>query len=147
MPGPVRWLPGALLVLSASASLLSPASVPRLGNLLDGLESAIARSRGIKCPFFRRRAGDALEAAVAVAQFVGARHKSLEVPLMPRGDTGAKTPGLALAAMQARVPVHSAARRGWAPPPRRLPGIPVECRDWYMIGCRGLITWRYRHRR
>ena len=77
MPGPVRWLPGALLVLSASASLLSPASVPRLGNLLDGLESAIARSRGIKCPFFRRRAGDALEAAVVVAQFVGARHKSL----------------------------------------------------------------------
>lgn len=98
------------MVPSASASLLNPASVPRLGNLLDGLENAIARSRGIKCPFFRRRAGDALEAAVAVAQFVGARHKSLEVPLMPRGDTGAKTPGLALSAVQARVPVHSAAR-------------------------------------
>ena len=114
MPGPVRWLPGALLVLSASASLLSPASVPRLGNLLDGLESAIARSRGIKCPFFRRRAGDALEAAVAVAQFVGARHKSLEVPLMPRGDTGAKTPGLALSAVQARPPVRSL--RSAAPP-------------------------------
>ena len=140
MPGPVRWLPGALLVLSASASLLSPASVPRLGNLLDGLESAIARSRGIKCPFFRRRAGDALEAAVAVAQFVGARHKSLEVPLMPRGDTGAKTPGLALSAVQARAPVRSL--RSAAP---SLPAA-FPC-DWCMIGRRGLTTRRRRHRR
>ena len=104
MPGPVRRMGSLLMLLSASASLLSPAAVPRLGNVLDDLEHALDRSRGIKCPFFRRRAGDALEAAVAVAQFVGARHKSLEVPLMPPASaSGAKTPGLALSAVQELV--------------------------------------------
>jgi len=48
------------------------------------LSSLLSRSRSIPCPFFRRRAGDSLEAALAVAQelaqFLAARHKSLELP-------------------------------------------------------------------
>ena len=48
----------------------------------------------IRCPFFKRRATDALEAALAVGRFILARHKSL-LSLAPRSKGGAKATGLA----------------------------------------------------
>ncbi|EKX34199.1 hypothetical protein GUITHDRAFT_90543 [Guillardia theta CCMP2712] len=44
----------------------------------------------IRCPFWRRRAVDALEAALVVGRFVLARHKSLN--LSPAAETGEKKP-------------------------------------------------------
>ena len=45
---------------------------------MDGL---VEKAREVKCPFWRRRFGDAAESLLAVAQFVAARHKSLELPM------------------------------------------------------------------
>lgn len=71
------------------------------------------RSRGIKCPFFRRRAGDAVEAAAAVFAFVVARHKSLwpepadllPADLLPGGSArdASKQRGLSLEAVMGIV--------------------------------------------
>jgi hypothetical protein len=49
----------------------------------------------IPCPFFKRRATDVLEAALAVGRFVLARHKSLLVFAPRSSKGGAKVTGLA----------------------------------------------------
>ena len=49
----------------------------------------------IPCPFFKRRATDVLEAALAVGRFVLARHKSLLVFAPRSSKGGAKVVGLA----------------------------------------------------
>uniref|UniRef100_A0A7S3AD69 Uncharacterized protein n=1 Tax=Haptolina ericina TaxID=156174 RepID=A0A7S3AD69_9EUKA len=69
------------------------------------LRSLAVRSRSIPCPFFRRRAGDAVEAALVVARFIAARHKSLAVfdAVLPVASMGAKTPGLPLEVLMQMV--------------------------------------------
>jgi len=71
------------------------------------------KSREVRCPFWRTRAYDTLEAIIAVANFVAARHKSiLDRPWLPGSDAslfeplampvpvmGTKTRGLPLAAV------------------------------------------------
>ena len=71
------------------------------------------RSRSVKCPFWRRRTGDAVTSLIAVCEFVGARHKSildrqwlpgseaslfepLALPVQPMGE---KTRGLSVDAV------------------------------------------------
>eukprot|EP00466_Bigelowiella_natans_P010951 jgi/Bigna1/90844/estExt_fgenesh1_pg.C_810014 len=49
----------------------------------------------IRCPFWRRRAVDTLETVLAVARFILARHKRLDV--QPVRTSGSKTYGLAIA--------------------------------------------------
>ena len=56
----------------------------------------------IRCPFFKRRATDVLEAALAVGRFILARHKSL-LSLAPRSKGGAKITGLTAEALLARI--------------------------------------------
>jgi len=41
------------------------------------LSGWMEQSRGVRCPFWRTRASDAIDAAVSVCNFVAARHKSL----------------------------------------------------------------------
>jgi len=57
-----------------------------------------SRGRQIPCPFFRKRAGDAIETIVSVATFIAARHKSLGLPedLLPARPMGTKTCNLPL---------------------------------------------------
>jgi hypothetical protein len=52
----------------------------------------------IRCPFFKRRATDVLEAALAVGRFILARHKSL-LSFAPNSRGGAKMTGLSAAAL------------------------------------------------
>ena len=52
----------------------------------------------IRCPFFKRRATDVLEAALAVGRFILARHKSL-LSFAPNSTGGAKMTGLSAAAL------------------------------------------------
>ena len=52
----------------------------------------------IRCPFFKRRATDVLEAALAVGRFILARHKSL-LRFAPNSKGGAKMTGLSAAAL------------------------------------------------
>eukprot|EP00290_Baffinella_frigidus_P009938 CAMPEP_0180125348 /NCGR_PEP_ID=MMETSP0986-20121125/5141_1 /TAXON_ID=697907 /ORGANISM="non described non described, Strain CCMP2293" /LENGTH=228 /DNA_ID=CAMNT_0022064757 /DNA_START=49 /DNA_END=732 /DNA_ORIENTATION=- len=47
------------------------------------------KNERIRCPFFRRRGTDMLEAALAVGRFVLARHKSLAMPLPYLEDVAA----------------------------------------------------------
>ena len=49
-------------------------AVLRLGNSLDGLYD---KSNSIKCPFFRRRAADAIDNTAILFHFFLIRHKSL----------------------------------------------------------------------
>ena len=58
------------------------------------IERVLEKSRDIRCPFWRRRAADALESLLQVAKFVAARHKSLE--LLPP-ELAAALPGAACA--------------------------------------------------
>jgi len=77
--------------------------------LLLLLGELVARSRRIRCPFWRRRAGDAVGAAVAIADFVAARHKSLELPaglaelLAPAGPQLQKATNLPIEELMTRV--------------------------------------------
>mmetsp|Transcript_11540 Transcript_11540/g.37929 ORF Transcript_11540/g.37929 Transcript_11540/m.37929 type:complete len:256 (-) Transcript_11540:98-865(-) len=48
------------------------------------LRSASAEVEQIRCPFFRRRATDVLEAGDAIVHFLAARHKSLPLPTTTR---------------------------------------------------------------
>jgi len=59
------------------------------------------RSREVPCPFFRRRAGDAIEAALGVLEFVAARHKSLDI--LPHRPMGSKRHGATLEDVMAVV--------------------------------------------
>lgn len=77
---------GHLLNVHASAPPLQLSE--RLGQSLAQL---LVRSRQIRCPFFRRRAGDVIESALAVLDFVVVRHKSLDV--LPARPMGAKREG------------------------------------------------------
>ena len=68
------------------------------------------QARAIRCPFWSRRAGDAVDSLIVVCEFVGARHKSVfDRPWLPGSDAsifeplqlaapamGTKTPGLPL---------------------------------------------------
>ena len=56
----------------------------------------------IRCPFFKRRATDLLEAALAVGRFILARHKSL-LSLAPRSKGGPKATGLSTEALLERI--------------------------------------------
>ena len=58
------------------------------------IERVLEKSRDIRCPFWRRRAADALESLLQVAKFIAARHKSLE--LLPP-ELAAALPGSACA--------------------------------------------------
>ena len=72
----MRELPTSLAVGAAS----SPATPMELWTV-DRLESMYHKTGGIKCPFFRRRASDILDAADMMARFLVVRHKSLDLPL------------------------------------------------------------------
>jgi hypothetical protein len=76
------FLDSSVLDESSSASPLETWCVTRLDTLY-------ARSISIKCPFFRRRAADALDALDMVLRFLIVRHKSLEFlpPLGCRSTT------------------------------------------------------------
>jgi hypothetical protein len=65
------------------------------------LEAQMERAARIRCPFFRRRATDLIEAAGVVLAFLLARHKSLD--FTPPKATGPKTVGLSAAAVMAIV--------------------------------------------
>lgn len=56
---------------------------PTAASVMDWLNTQLSRSRDIRCPFFRRRAGDLIEGAMSVANFVLSRHKSLPLPNSP----------------------------------------------------------------
>jgi len=56
----------------------------------------------IRCPFFKRRATDVLEAALAMGRFILARHKSL-LSLAPRSKGGDKITGLTAEALLDRI--------------------------------------------
>ncbi|KAL3903154.1 MAG: hypothetical protein SGPRY_011791, partial [Prymnesium sp.] len=52
----------------------------------EWLTQLLLRSREIPCPFFRRRAGDAVESALALLHFLISRHKSIDIrPCAPMG--------------------------------------------------------------
>jgi len=80
------WIYNLILILSGlikhinGFSLQTPTSsgvgsaVLRLGNSLDGLYD---KSSSIKCPFFRRRAADAIDNTAMLFNFLLIRHKSL----------------------------------------------------------------------
>eukprot|EP00965_Chrysotila_dentata_P258411 6213209-Pleurochrysis_carterae.AAC.3 len=48
----------------------------------EWLDRQQERARSIRCPFWRRRASDALEPLYAVARFIASRHKSLDLPIV-----------------------------------------------------------------
>ena len=100
------------LVLSSDS-----ASSPRTVSPGSSLGRLNQQSGEIRCPFWRTRAYDALEAALAVANFVAARHKSildrqwlpgsdaslfapLALPVRPMGE---KTRGLSVEEVMAVV--------------------------------------------
>lgn len=71
-----------LLLSPADALTATPQS---LGKFIANLD---ARGRQIPCPFFRRRAGEAVEGLVSVVTFIAARHKSiLDRPWLPTSDS------------------------------------------------------------
>lgn len=72
----MRELPLPLAVGIAS----SPASPLEVWTV-DHLEDMYHKSGKIKCPFFRRRAADLLDAVDMIARFLVVRHKSLDLPL------------------------------------------------------------------
>lgn len=86
-------LPVALGLQLPGRPLTSPGTTPAAavtpaGDYLDRL---LQQSRSIKCPFFRRRAGDLIESGLWVLDFVASRHKSLDV--MPPKPMGLKVCG------------------------------------------------------
>ena len=72
----MRVLPVALAVGVAS----SPATPLEVWTV-DRFENMYHQTGTIKCPFFRRRASDILDAADMIARFLVVRHKSLDLPL------------------------------------------------------------------
>ena len=62
------------------------------------LDELYSRSISIKCPFFRRRAADALDSLEMIVRFLIIRHKSLDLlpPLGCRATTAEKTKNLSL---------------------------------------------------
>lgn len=71
----------ATVASSAGASQLELRTV----NLLEGMYHDTGK---IKCPFFRRRASDILEGFDLIARFLVIRHKSMNLPLGCRVQTG-----------------------------------------------------------
>ena len=97
----MRW--AVLSIWATAGSAVALATTPfSLGKMITSLD---AQSRQIPCPFFRKRAGDAVESLVGVAGFIAARHKSLGLPenLLPPRACGEKTVGLPLHAVMAVV--------------------------------------------
>ena len=108
------WAPAPLLASRSSLSV-GRAHAPRA--VLVDPDSSFGRlneqSSDIRCPFWRTRAYDALESALAVANFVAARHRSiLDRPWLPGSERslfeplslpvtslGPKTTGMALEAV------------------------------------------------
>jgi hypothetical protein len=72
----MRELPTHLAIGAAS----SPATPIEIWTA-DRLESMYHETGAIKCPFFRRRASDILDALDMIARFLVVRHKSLDLPL------------------------------------------------------------------
>lgn len=74
-----------LLVVALATSAASLSTAPlSLGKFITNLD---ARGRKIPCPFFKRRAGDAVEGLVSVITFLTSRHKSiLDRPWRPSSD-------------------------------------------------------------
>lgn len=81
-----------LMLAPSAAGLMTPLSPPpdagrAIAAFVEVSESAVEKSREVKCPFFRRRFGDVAEAVLAVAEFIAARHKSiLDRPWLPGFD-------------------------------------------------------------
>jgi Uncharacterized conserved protein (DUF2358) len=77
--------------LATSASALEMWCVSQLDELYS-------RSLSIKCPFFRRRAADALDSLEMIVRFLIIRHKSLDLlpPLSCRATKAEKTKNLSL---------------------------------------------------
>ena len=118
-----------LAIIAATAYYLAPPAVRSNGKrtapicltLSDppsaqlALHHLLSRSRSIPCPFFRRRAGDSIEAAIGVgdefARFMAARHKSIDLlpadllpaELLPPPPARPKARGLSIAAVMQAV--------------------------------------------
>ena len=90
---------------AAAPRMVAPGANDRFIEALRALNEAQLHSRSIKCPFWRRRAAESLEPLLAIARFVAARHKSLDLlppELLPARPSGPKVVGLSLdAAMHA----------------------------------------------
>lgn len=67
----------------------------------EKLDKLLIQSRQIRCPFFRRRAGDVIESIQVVINFLVSRHKSLDI--MPCRSTGTKNRGQTLDEVMAIV--------------------------------------------
>lgn len=80
----------------AFGSVLTSSATPFEVWLSDQLEDMYSTSLTIKCPFFRRRSADILDALDMVCRFLIIRHKSLDLPLGCRATllTKEKTPHL-----------------------------------------------------
>ena len=79
--------PSLFSTLQSSATLQSP------DPLNDYLSAQLLRSRTIKCPFFRRRAGDLVESGQWIMDFLASRHKSLaldSLAVLPPRSMGSK---------------------------------------------------------
>ena len=80
----------------AFGSVLTASATPLEVWLAEHLEDWYSTSLTIKCPFFRRRAADALDSLDMMCRFLLIRHKSLDLPLGCRATikTKEKTPDL-----------------------------------------------------
>ena len=58
-------------------SAVPPPPLPAAQAIQSTLGEWLERSRGIRCPFWRTRATDAVDALLTCAEFVAARHKSI----------------------------------------------------------------------
>jgi len=85
---------GAIAEVHATATL-------GVEEVYDRLDSLLSSSRGIRCPFWRRRAGDVIDGARGMVDFVVSRHKSLDV--LPARPMGTKLRGAALVDVMAIV--------------------------------------------
>jgi len=150
-----RLLPACCLwTLSMSFALVTtPVGLGRA--IANGITTLDARGRQIPCPFFRKRAGDAVEALVSVCSFIAARHKSLDLgfdELLPPRPVGTKTCHLPVEVVMARIERDIAERQYYVS--GRLsqelyddgcffdgpdPDMPVRSLARYMDALRGLF--------
>jgi hypothetical protein len=108
-PRPVGTPPAARPLISARA-VASHGTSP-LADAVLWLNRVQQRARGVKCPFWRRRFGDVIDGGFTIARFVGARHKSWELPaeiaalaqLRAAASGPPKQRGLSVAELQAIV--------------------------------------------
>mmetsp|Transcript_16050 Transcript_16050/g.50312 ORF Transcript_16050/g.50312 Transcript_16050/m.50312 type:complete len:263 (-) Transcript_16050:341-1129(-) len=71
-----------VLVVTGASSALKPTSPPPVLRVAQkALRVTSARVDQIRCPFWRRRFSDVIDAGESVVRFLAARHKSLPVPV------------------------------------------------------------------